>query len=543
MKSCTHCQHGFKITPEDGEFLQKFEVPEPKFCPDCRNQRRFSFRNDCNFYKRTCDLCKKVIISIYSSEKPFPVYCKECYLSDAFDPLAYGTPYDPSRSFFEQFGEMRTRIPRMASYQTQSENSDYTVHSAKNRNCYMGNSFRECDDVYYADFAQFSKDSADLYMCSTLEKCYDCADTDQSYHSIHLENCMSTNFSCLCFDCIGCSNLIGCVGLRRKEFMVLNQPVNKEEFEATWKKFNTDPSFREEFTRQYQALRLEVPVKSFWSKNSENSTGNYIVNSKNAKYCYNVRNMEDCRYTFDAIDMKDAMDISRAAGAGMVYEAHAMIDLFFSKFCSLCYQSSELEYCDNCQSSKNCFGCMSLKGHSFCIFNKQYSPEDYVKKVREIKDTMLARGEYGEFFPTVLSSFAYNETKAMDDYALTKEEAFAQGFQWKDEDPRSFHEQTCEIPNDIAITQDSIVHETLACERCRKNYKVIPAELKLYRELGVPVPKKCFACRHKARKSLQNPRQLWQRRCMSCQAPIMTTYGPEKKERVYCDACYLTAIY
>lgn len=543
MKSCGRCQHLFEITPEDRAFLVKFDVPEPKLCPDCRNQRRFSFRNDCNFYKRTCDLCKKIIISIYSPEKPYPVYCKDCYLSDAFDPLAYGATYDPSRSFFEQFAEMRARVPRMASYQTQSENSDYTVHSAKNRNCYMGNSFRECDDVFYADFAQYSKDSADLYMCSNLEKCYDCADTDQCYHSIHLENCMSTNFSCLCFDCIGCSNLIGCVGLRRKEFMVLNQSVSQEEFESTWKKFNTDPIFREELTRQYQALRLEVPVKSFWSKNSENSSGNYIVNSKNAQYCYNVRNMEDCRYNFDAMDTKDAMDISRAAGAGMVYEAHAMIDLYFSKFCSLCYQSSELQYCDNCQSSKNCFGCMSLKNHSYCILNKQYDPEEYVKKIREIKDVMLAQGEYGEFFPTALSSFAYNETKAMDDYALTKEEALAQGFQWKDEDPRSFQGQTCEIPNDISVTPDRIVNEILACERCRKNYKVIPMELKLYHELGVPVPKKCFACRHKARKALQNPRQLWQRQCMNCQAAIVTTYGPEKKERVYCDTCYLTAIY
>lgn len=540
---CKKCRLNFEITPEDEVFLKKFEVPAPTFCPDCRNQRRFSFRNDSNFYKRGCDLCKKPIISIYSSEKPFPVYCKECYLSDQFDPLGYGVDFDPSRSFFEQFGEMRTRIPRMASYQTQSENSEYTVHSGKNRNCYMGNSFRECENVFYVDFAQFSKDSADLFMCSYLEKCYDCADTDQCYHSIHLENCMSTNFSCLCFDCVGCTNLIGCVGLRRKEFMVLNKPVSKVEFEQTWKQFNTDLDFRKEFTKKYQALRLEIPVKSYWSKNSENCSGNYIVNSKNANHCYNVRNVEDSRFVFDAMNLKDAVDISRAAGGEFVYEVHAMIDLFFSKFCTLCYQSSELEYCDNCQASKNCFGCMSLKGHSYCILNKQYSPEAYSELVKKIKKAMIARGEYGEFFPTTLSSFAYNETKAMDNYALTKDEALAEGYQWKDEDSHSYKEQTYRIPDDISVTPDSILNEVLTCESCKKNYKIIPQELKLYRELGVPVPRMCFACRHKKRTSSQNPRKLWQRTCMKCSKAITTTYAPDRPEKVCCEECYLKQVY
>ena len=230
MKTCTHCSHNFEITDDDRAFYQKIAVPEPTHCPSCRLQRRLAYRNESHLYQRACDLCHKNVFSVYDKDIPFPVYCKDCYLSDAFDPLQYGVDYDFSHGFFEQFGEMRALVPRMASYQTQSENSDYTVHSAKNRNCYMGNSFRECEDVFYADFAQYSKDSMDLTMCSYMEQCYDCTDSDRCYHSIHLENCMSTNFSCLCFDCRSSTYLIACVGLRRKEFMVLNKPESKEEF-------------------------------------------------------------------------------------------------------------------------------------------------------------------------------------------------------------------------------------------------------------------------------------------------------------------------
>lgn len=527
QNACQHCQNPFVITEDDEAFYQKFEVPHPTFCPDCRNQRRMAFRNDRNFYKRECDLCKKIITSIYSAEKPFPVYCKECYLSDAFDPLKYGVDYDFGRGFFEQFGEMRAKVPRMASYQTQSENSDYTVHSAKNRNCYMGNSFRECEDVFYADFAQYSKDSLDLYMCSYMEQCYDCSDSDHCYHSIHLENCMSTNFSALCFDCRSCTNLIACVGLRRKEFMVLNKPVSKEEFEETWTRFNTDPAFRQELEKKYHELRAQIPVKNFWDKNSENCSGNYIVNSKNAQHCYNVRNVEDSRYNFDTIDMKDTMDLTRAAGGEFLYEIHAMIDLFFSKFCNLCYQSSELEYCDNCQASKKSFGCMSLKGHSNCILNKQYSPEEYEKLVAQIKQQMLSNGEYGEFFPVSLSVFVYNETKAQDFFPLSREEALAQRYKWKEIDPKSYLPASGDI---------------LACKDCRKNYRIIPQELAFYKKMGLPLPVLCFDCRHLKRKSLQNPQRLYSRTCAKCAVPIETTYAPDRPEKVYCENCYLKEV-
>lgn len=115
-KACAHCKQDFSITAEDESFLKKFEVPEPLFCPDCRNQRRLVFRNDRNFYKRDCDMCHKAMVSIVSTDKPFPVYCKDCYLSDKYNPLEYGQDFDFSRPFFEQYAEMRANVPRVASF-------------------------------------------------------------------------------------------------------------------------------------------------------------------------------------------------------------------------------------------------------------------------------------------------------------------------------------------------------------------------------------------------------------------------------------------
>src|SRR4029079_18915761 len=101
--SCTQCLQAFEISAADREFYVKLEVPEPKLCPDCRQQRRLAFRNERRLYHRDCDLCHKTFISIYSPDKTFPVYCPACWWGDQWNALSYGLDFDFSRPFFEQW--------------------------------------------------------------------------------------------------------------------------------------------------------------------------------------------------------------------------------------------------------------------------------------------------------------------------------------------------------------------------------------------------------------------------------------------------------
>ena len=70
---CQNCKKDFTIEPEDFSFYEKIKVPPPTFCPDCRAQRRFMWRNERSLHKRPCSLCKKDFISIYSKNSPFIV--------------------------------------------------------------------------------------------------------------------------------------------------------------------------------------------------------------------------------------------------------------------------------------------------------------------------------------------------------------------------------------------------------------------------------------------------------------------------------------
>src|SRR3990167_4033493 len=122
QKQCanTWCQASFEITDSDLAFYdkispvfggKKYAIPAPTFCPDCRLQRRMSFRNERKLYQRTCDLTGKPIISVYATEKPFKVYDQKEWWSDRWDPHTYGRAIDRKKPFFEQFQALLREVP------------------------------------------------------------------------------------------------------------------------------------------------------------------------------------------------------------------------------------------------------------------------------------------------------------------------------------------------------------------------------------------------------------------------------------------------
>src|SRR3989338_3383607 len=78
----------------------------------------------------------------------------------------------------------------------------------------------------------------------------------------------------------------------------------------------------------------------------------------------------------------------------------------------------------------------SQKGE-YSILNKKYTKEEYEvlvpKIIQHMKDMpyidqMGKSYAYGEFFPSDISPFAYNETAAVDFFPISKEEAILKGY-------------------------------------------------------------------------------------------------------------------
>jgi hypothetical protein len=184
-----------------------------------------------------------------------------------------------------------------------------------------------------------------------------------------------------------------------------------------------------------------------------------------------------------------------------------------------------------------------LRNAEYCIFNQQYSKEEYEALVPQIIGHMKKTGEYGEFFPIRLSPFAYNESIANEYDPLSKQEALAMGFQWADEVPSTVGKETIsydQLPKNPDEFSEALLPHILKCVTCGRNYKLIQKEINFYKRMHLPLPQECFNCRHARRMAMRNLRNLWAGVCSNCAKHIETSYAPEsqKEFKIYCETCY-----
>ncbi len=574
IKQCQNCKQRFTIEPEDFDFYKKMDVPPPTFCPDCRYQRRIANRNEWNFYKRNCALCGKSMVSIYNPSYPGPVYCLSCWWSDKWDPLSYGQEVDFSRPFFEQFFELRYKVPRVALANHQSENSEYSNQSERNKNCYMVVATGTSENCMYGNWNQDSKDCVDCWAMKKCEVMYESLNCGKCYDCLFAENCVEVSDSRFLKDCRGCSHCFGCVGLRNKQYHWFNKQISKSEYEKKIRDLKWTPGLITEMRTKLDELSFELPTRFRHGTKNENSSGDYIGSNKNIKRSFNCRFSENVAYSQDAWEARDCMDMTETLDNELDYEMEG------AGWGSRCVASAKSWYNRDILYSElnfNCndiFGCMSLRAKSNCIFNKQYSESDYKKLKAKLIEHMKKTGEWGNFFPIDISPFPYNDSLAQDYFPLTKEEVRARGWKWHDRDPRDYkvtlkHQ---DLPETAESAGDALLGEVIGCSsqdseiekrkhlRCATAFRIQPAELQFYRRLGIPIPHKCFPCRLQERLNRRNPRKLWHRSCQcggnksengvyqntathkhgarKCPNKFETSYAPERPEIVYCESCY-----
>ena len=182
-----------------------------------------------------------------------------------------------------------------------------------------------------------------------------------------------------------------------------------------------------------------------------------------------------------------------------VYYSVGVENLHSSAFSTFVSDSTDVLYSDLSFYCMYLFGCVGLRNKKHCIFNKQYSIEDFNVLKTKIINHMKETGEWGEFFPAKLSPFSYNESVAQEYFPLSEGEAVSQGFTWKEPDRKEYLKQNTDIPDQINDVSEDLCNKTLACITCQKNFKIVPLELKYYKKMNLPIPRKCSYCRYMER--------------------------------------------
>ncbi|MBI2623691.1 MAG: hypothetical protein HYW65_03930 [Candidatus Liptonbacteria bacterium] len=581
-KICQNCKAQFTLEADDSAFFERFGVPPPTFCPSCRWQRHLSFRNMRNLYKRKDSQSGKEIISIYSPDKDVQVLEQHAWHGDSWDPLDHGRDYDFSKPFFEQIKELIRTVPFPSMNNWDAVNSDYCNFTKGNKNCYLvfGGDFNE--DTQYSAYNFYTKNSSDLYWVNKGEFCYELVDAENNYRTSYgryVDSCLDVHFG---FELKGCQNCIGCINLRNQKYHIFNQPYSPAEYAEKLKAVDLGSYAQvEKLKAQFEDLRRKSIFRPYRILNSSRVSGDNIYNAKNCLYSFDVFDgAEDCKYLLLAAGgIKDSYATGHAgAKSELLYDSMSIYPGNNVVASWIVINGHDVQHSIGCIDSGNIFGCIGLKNKQYCILNKQYSKEEYETLMPKIIEHMKQKPYidrkgrvygYGEFFPTELSPFGYNETVAYEYYPLSKEKVLENGWQWFERETRQYavtmpNER---IPDNIKDAPDSILNETIECahkgsckDGCTLAFRLIPPELALYRQLTIPLPRLCPSCRHAQRIRTRNPFKLWERKCQCagvesengayknsvshfhvaehCPNEFETSYAPERPEIVYCERCY-----
>jgi hypothetical protein len=554
-RNCQNCQADFVVEPDDFGFYEQMKVPAPTWCPRCRMIRRLSWWGYRGLYKRKCDFTGETVITAIHPDVPFKVYRQDIWWSDKWDPKTYGRDYDFSRSFFDQFQELMRDVPwpSLFTEYTTMVDSDYCNAAATLRNCYLCFKADRSENCAYLNTIQDAKECYDSSFMNFCELCYETVTVNHCYRTFYSQDCDDCHNVYFSRDMVGCADCFGCTGLRSKKYHIFNQPYSKEEYIEKLKEFDLGSRQAvEAIKKQAWEVSLSVPRKEFHGLNAVNSSGDYLWNCRNVNDSFMVMDGENARYCQiqKSGPLAQAYDYTAfSTKAEWIYES-AWVGLSVNniKFGFWDYKSHDLEYSIGCHGSGNLFGCVGIRAGEYCIFNKQYSKEEYLELTAKIRKQMAevpfvdAAGRkylYGEFFPTDLCPWFYNESNAYEWFPFSKEEALAGGFKWRDPDAREYKPATMETPDHIKDVTDDILKAILKCDDCGKNYLIIRSELEFYRKMNIPIPRQCSACRDLARVKRLNPMAvLYDRACAKCNKAMRTSYAPERPEIVYCEQCY-----
>lgn len=141
------------------------------------------------------------------------------------------------------------------------------------------------------------------------------------------------------------------------------------------------------FLEQFLELQNKVPRMSLVRQmDAVNSPYTHRVTApKNSYMVFRSSYPEDCLYIYNANFPRNSCDCSWLIKSELCYECvncQNSYNLRFSMDSIDCRDSGFLYSCRNCS---NCTGCVNIVNREYCIWNEQYTKENYFEKLKELK--------------------------------------------------------------------------------------------------------------------------------------------------------------
>lgn len=588
IKKCKICGDEFVIFEKDKKLLdkispkiwwEKIDLLLPDECPKCRQIQRLIFRNENNLYKVKSSVSWKPLISVFSPDLWLNIY--------SFDEFYNSNEFSKEIEIWSDLNEnLKNLLHKLPQLHLQNwpimENSEYNNLSWRLKNCYL------CYDCWWIENALYcwfiwpwSHDIVDCFDWARLQNSYEvtwASDMNKSYYCNAVDNCFE------CYFCENASNLsycIWCKDVNNKEYYIFNKSVSKEDFEQFKAKyFNWSYSWLQEFLKLYNDFRNNIEsIPNSVNYNTENVVWEHMVSAKNIFWWWFTYRSEDSRYTYFCDDVTDCMDTDFCVNnMQLCYQCITSYNCYNSISCLNLSDSKNCYYCISCSWCSDCFWCYWLTNQQYCIFNKQYTKEEYEQMVQEIIKNLVKEWKWGNFLDSSLSLFPYNDTCANNLYPIEKskdiswkistinkdwtwtvmilEDKFISRaqldlwwekklnilFRTKDQEinvPTWIQSISIEeIPDKIDEIDDQILNKWIVCEETWRIFRVTKTELDFYKKHKIPFPRKHFWFRQIERARNRPSGRLFVVQCAGCGKKVFSIHDSNSKTRILCLDCF-----
>ena len=394
------------------------------------------------------------MISRFPDTNKVTIVDKDIFEENRDDLVKKWIDYNSDIDFFENFKILfdQTPQPNFIHY-LPSENSNYTDSANCSKNAYLSNVVVfGCENVAYscAIRSNVSNCYNSLYVIENSDNIYSSLGVVSSYNIFYSKYIQNSNHIYFSSNMIGCSECIFCDDLENASYYIENKKYDKAEYiQKKQEILNHKSKFLDYYKKVNKNGKNYASTNTTWTFacNSEDvENGSFIVNVKDARNCIFIwaedgnENMYD-NFITGASFWNDLYGVLNSWWSSHLYiQAHASLS-------NTCFYSYNLLECHHC------IGCIGLKNKSYCIFNKQYSKEEWEDLANQIFSQMDQDWILWDFFPWHINPFYFNDTMAGILWNFTKEEVQADWYMWRDEEIR------VDIPEGADVININELHE------------------------------------------------------------------------------------
>ncbi len=152
-----------------------------------------------------------------------------------------------------------------------------------------------------------------------------------------------------------------------------------------WRSFD----FSKTFTENFQQLLIDVPLMNLYvTPDADENNCHYVNAAWFNTNCYFIFDSDQNSNSLYSTWLKNSMhciDTLYSMNCEYCYELIYCVWCYKSNFCIFCTHCTDCVWCRSCLWCTDCIWCYWLKNKQYCIFNKQYSKEEYQQKYTQME--------------------------------------------------------------------------------------------------------------------------------------------------------------